>query len=61
MRKLQKHLCLESKLDNIRVEELSALAEIFGVEAGGFFQGISLRIKCSQRSEDITHEMGLSI
>ena len=34
---------IECGLDNIRVEELLALAEIFGVEAGDFFSGMSLR------------------
>lgn len=34
---------IECGLDNIRVEELLALAEIFRVEAGDFFKGMSLR------------------
>lgn len=34
---------IECGLDNIRVEELLALAKIFGVEVSDFFKGISLR------------------
>ena len=34
---------IECGLDNIRVEELLALAEIFKVKVGDFFKGISLR------------------
>lgn len=34
---------IECGLDNIRVEELLALAEIFEVKVGDFFKGISLR------------------
>ncbi len=33
---------LECGLDNIRVEELLSLAEIFHVEVADFFEGISL-------------------